>query len=175
MFKILLSLVLFQNIIFAEQDLKINFPSFDFPISEEKTISNNDLKGKYYLVNFFFANCLAICPTINGKAHTLQEEFKSEDLNFLSLSVDSENDTFEVLNAYAKKFKANSKRWHFAKPQEKDLNQLIEDLKLAVGDKMEDHSTRFILVNPKGQIHGFYQALNNEDFKLLKMDLKKLF
>ena len=175
--QILLLITLFSAI-WAEANLanqNISFPEFSFPVSPDQKITNEDLQSKYYLVNFFFTSCPHICPTINGKIYTLQQEFAdNSQLAFLSLSVDPERDTFQALGDYAKRFQVDKTRWFLTRPAKKDLNLLIDNLKLAVGDKIEDHSTRLVLVKPDGNIYAFYHALNQDDFNQLKQDLKQL-
>ena len=77
-------------------------PNFEFVNQQGKTISDKDLEGKIFVANFFFATCKTVCPKMNDQVYRVQETFKDvKDLQFLSFTVDPENDTVPALAAYA--------------------------------------------------------------------------
>jgi protein SCO1/2 len=83
---------------------------------------NKDLKGKIVVVNFFFTNCPTICPQISRNIEMLQDAFRKDpkkktsldtSVHFVSISVDTERDSFPALRVYADRFKANPDHWWF--------------------------------------------------------------
>ena len=50
-------------------------PDFEFINQEGKIITNDFYEGKVYVVEFFFSTCPTICPVMNQKMLTIQDEF----------------------------------------------------------------------------------------------------
>lgn len=48
-----------------ELDVLGNVPSFSLIDQNNKKITNEDYKGKVYVVEFFFSSCPSICPRMN--------------------------------------------------------------------------------------------------------------
>ncbi len=131
-----------------------------------------DLKGRVWIGSFFFASCPGFCAKMNQAVASLQQELASQDVTFVSITVDPERDTPEALQRYANEYKADAERWLF----------LSGDLRYAeaVGDAFRvvvvarDHSDRLILVDRDLKVQGTYHSLEGADLKRLKRDLKKL-
>src|SRR5690554_7678854 len=56
-------------------DEKAKVPEFSFTDQNGKTITNEDYKGKVYVVEFFFTTCPDICPIMNENMVKIQDEF----------------------------------------------------------------------------------------------------
>ena len=50
---------------------------------------------------------------MNQQIASLQQEFKGEDVKFVSITCDPETDTPDVLKTYSKSFKTDADRWVF--------------------------------------------------------------
>ena len=72
-----------------------------------------EMMGTPYAVSFFFATCPSICRDLNAQVSRLNEQTSKEDIAFVSISVDPENDTPEILNRYAQDYDAQAPRWSF--------------------------------------------------------------
>ena len=87
-------------------------------------------------------------------------------LRLVTFSVDPENDTPEVLAAYAHKYGANEARWTFLTgPLGEVETVVLRGFKIAMGKKETPegileifHGERFVLVDAEGKIRGFYDA-----------------
>ncbi len=93
--------------------VKRKVPSFSFTNHDGKTITNEDYKGKVYVVEFFFATCPTICPIMNENLVVVQNEFYG-NMNFgiASFTINPENDTPEVLKSYRDKYGIKHPNWH---------------------------------------------------------------
>ena len=171
-------------------------PDFEFINQEGKTISNKDYQGKVYVVEFFFATCPTICPIMNRKMVTIQNEFfGNPNFGIASFSITPEIDTPEKLKEYAENYKITHKNWNLltGKPQEEVYKLSNEGFKLYAGNGEEshggfEHSGLFALVDKNGYIrsrydeHGnpimYYRALEEQGFpdqiNELKQDIKLL-
>ncbi len=71
------------------------------------------MAGTPYAVSFFFATCPSICRDLNTQVSRLNDQLRKVDIAFVSVSVDPENDTPDVLNRYAQDYDAHAPRWSF--------------------------------------------------------------
>lgn len=108
------------------------------------------LAGRPYAVCFFFANCPTICRDLNKRVETLNEQLKSTDIQFISITVDPEHDSPEVLNRYAADFGAQPERWAFLTGQRYQIEQVGKQNFQVVIDK-EHHIDNILLVDKWGR------------------------
>ena len=74
----------------------LRVPSFKLINQDQNFITNKDLIGFNYIVNFFFTSCPTICPSTTLNLIQLQKklkEYEIDNFKILSISVDPENDT----------------------------------------------------------------------------------
>ena len=97
-----------------ELDVLGNVPSFSLIDQNNKKITNEDYKGKVYVVEFFFSSCPSICPRMNQNMLKLQDAFYGNlDFGIASITIDPENDTSEQLKQHAKDLGVKHPNWHF--------------------------------------------------------------
>ena len=150
----------------------------DFELTNQsgQVMKRSDLNGKIWVVDFIFTSCESICPTMTKNLVTVQEAFSdSEDVRFVSISVDPVTDTPEVLAQFGEKYGADPERWDFLTGP-KDYVQEIsyKSFMLATGEEMTNHSPKFILVDRDGDIRGLYIGIDLMDVDRLKRDIQTL-
>jgi protein SCO1/2 len=96
-------------------------------------------------------------------------------LKLVSFTVDPAHDTPPVLAKYAAHFKADPERWYFLTGEMARLNELgVGTFRLNSVDGSLSHSTRFVLVDGKRRIRGYYLS-NDDGFpKKLLHDIRQL-
>ena len=147
----------------------------DFELTERsgESIGSDDLKGNPYVVSFFFSTCPSICVQQNQKVQELQREFAGTGVRFVSISVDPETDTPEVLQEYAARFGADAEQWLFMTGDLTYIRRVGgEVFRLAVDEKF--HTEKFVLVHPSGSIVGYYSWPESKQFDKLKTDIRSL-
>ena len=171
-------------------------PAFEFVNQHGETINNKTYADKVYVVEFFFSTCPTICPIMNRKMVTVQDEFaKDDDFGIASISITPDIDSPEVLKEYAKRNGIIHKNWHLltGKPDDVVYDLSNKGFKLYVGKGEEEHggfehSGLFALVDKNGYIRSrkdeqgnpilYYRALKESGFpdqiKELKEDIKLL-
>jgi cytochrome oxidase Cu insertion factor (SCO1/SenC/PrrC family) len=106
------------------------------------------LKDRVVLVSLFYTKCPQACPLTTQKLAEVQE-FLGEDLGskifLISITLDPENDTPEVIKEYAGKFLARE-GWMFLTGKKKDL-QLITYRLGHTSSEIEAHNTQFMIGN----------------------------
>ena len=142
--------------------------------------STADLHGKVAVYDFIFTHCSGTCPIITKQMQMLVKGVPSSDeLRFVSLSVDPQNDTPQVLHAYAERVR-NDKRWLFLTGERDQIVGLsVNAFKLAAGAPQSGaepilHSTKFVLVDRAGWIRGYYNSLDGESRQKLHDDIEAL-
>jgi protein SCO1 len=147
----------------------------DFVLTERsgESVSSDDLKGKPYVVSFFYSTCPSICIQQNQKVQELQKEFRGTDVHFVSISVDPETDTPEAMREYAARFDADPEKWLFLTGDLLYIRQVGSMVfRLPVDEKF--HTEKFVLVDPKGEIVGFYTWPEPKQYAQLKSDIRAL-
>jgi protein SCO1/2 len=158
-------------------------PDFTFTNRDGRTIRRADLAGAPWLADFVFTRCAASCPLISLRMQRLDRELPPDlGVRLVSFTVDPDYDTPQVLEAYAKSYAAPG-RWLFLTGPREQLHDLIrQGFKLAIdmapppGAASEKepilHSTRFVLVDGRGAIRGYYDAFDEESMGRLVRDLE---
>lgn len=153
-------------------------PDFELTDQNNKKITNKDMLGKVYLVEFFFSRCPTICPVMNRNMRFIEDEVNSPEFGIISISIDPENDTPAALKEHAKSVGAKSPDWHFLTGDREYIGKLADQFNIYVGDKEDDseslnHSGMIALVDKEGNIRCrynkdkmpilYYSGLNYED------------
>ncbi|MBL4605239.1 MAG: SCO family protein [Flavobacteriaceae bacterium] len=172
-------------------------PDFEFINQNGKVINNNSYKGKVYVVEFFFTTCPSICPIMNRKMITIQDEFfGNPKFGIASISITPNIDTPSVLKEYAKSFGITHKNWHLLTGKSEEIVYELSNkgFKLFAGKDKDaehggfEHSGLFALVDKDGYIRSrkdklgnpilYYRALKENSFpdqiQELKEDIKIL-
>lgn len=153
-------------------------PAFEMTDQTGESFSSESLKGKVWVVEFFFTRCTGVCPVMNRNMATVFNALKGwEDFAIVSISVDPENDTPETLAAYGKRFGADATKWHFLNgPKEEVLRLSRQGFLLGTSEVAEEfvHSNRFVLVDRGGGIRGYYVGTDEADVHQLIADALSL-
>jgi len=146
-----------------------------------ETITQDDLRGNIYVANFILTRCTQnICPKMASEMIRVQEAFKDDkDVKIVSYSIDPTYDTQEILKAYAEKYGADNSKWYFLTGTEEEIFQQAKCSYFLPAEKKDtyvniDHSERFVLVDRKGQIRGYYKGTELVDVDRLIHEIQVL-
>ena len=157
---------------------------FAFTNQNGLTITENKLKGKVTVVEYFFTTCKGICPRMNNSIMKIYEEYKDEpDFLILSHTVQPETDSVTRLKFYADSLKIDTRKWMFLTGRKDSLYKAarfsygIDDRNNGLS-RIEDqfiHSQFLALVDKSGNVRGgVYDALKQDEMKKLSKDIKDL-
>lgn len=126
------------------------FPNLTLLTQENKPIHfyNDLLKGKVVMINFLFTTCKGVCSPMTANLAKVQRylgERVGRDINMISISVDPETDTAEVLKRYAATFKAQP-GWYFLTGKKENVDWVLHKLGGYTENKSE-HSSVLIVGN----------------------------
>lgn len=157
--------------------------SFSFINQDGKTITNEDVKGKIYVVEYFFTTCKGICPKMNENMNKVYKAFKgNNEVMILSHTVDPQKDTVAAMKEYSLRFEADPQQWLFLTGDKKELydmarySYLVTAADTTVKDISQDfiHTDRFVLVDGTGHIRGQYEGTKEGSIAQLIGDIKEL-
>ena len=154
-------------------------PDFRFTTQEGKPLTKADLLGKVWVVDFFFTRCPGPCPVMSSKlAEVSRELAKAGDVRLVSVSIDPEHDTPEVLTEYAAHLGADPKRWIFLTGPKKEITDFTTKGMLQVLARdpsgIPTHSTRFLVIDRTGEIRQIRHLDEPELVQKLLMDIGDL-
>ena len=145
-------------------------PEFSLVGMDGKPYGSAELRGQAYVANFFFTSCRSICPAIMHGMGRLQAGFAERNIlgiRLVSISVDPEHDTPEVLHEYAKGMGVDPARWTLLTGDPEQVRRLVVDgFKTPVGTPSPQgagpidiaHTGKLVLVDGSGRIRGYYDS-----------------
>jgi protein SCO1 len=151
-------------------------PEFSLISQTGEPFHSKSLEGNVWVADFFFTSCTGPCPRMSSRFRQIQTAFPGQDdLKLVSMSVDPERDTPEVLAEYARKFSAEAGRWYMLTGNMDALHNLSRNV-FMLGDVTGDleHSTRFVLLDRQSRIRGFYHSADSESMEQLMKDIRLL-
>ena len=143
-------------------------PDFSFINQDSMVISNEDYKGKVFVVDFFFTTCPSICPLMSKNLVEIQEEFREfENFGLASFTINPQYDTPSVLKRYAENYGISDMDWHLLTG---DLEQVYDlantgfNMYAAKDDQVFggfEHSGMFALIDKQGYIRSRLDDFGN--------------
>jgi protein SCO1/2 len=158
-------------------------PPFTFTDAYGNTVTDRSTEGKIIVADFFFTQCTSICPRMTRQMQQLQFKLNEpayEDILFLSHTVDPQHDSLEVLRKYARKWQADSTRWKFVTGDPASIyfqgnnGYLLSAMEDSTAAEQFVHDERFVLVDKRRHIRGYYDGTDTEEVGRLLTDLKML-
>ncbi len=156
------------------------YVSFQLKNQNGIQVSNKDLEGKIVVTDFFFTHCPSICPKMTTNLKLIQEAAGNDSSILInSFSIDPERDSVGRLVEYASKFEVEG-RWNLITGDKKTIYQLARKrfmVDATDGDGGPNdfiHSDKFVLLDQKGRIRGYYEGTDENQVKQLIADMKKL-
>jgi protein SCO1/2 len=146
-----------------------------------------DQAGKIIILDFFFTSCGSICPKLTNNMARVQQSFmrggnirKKVDtsiVQFMSISVDPIRDSVPVISEYANKMGVQSDNWWLLTGNRDSIYKFaFEEMKV---DKFSEepvspdfvHTSRFVLIDRKMQVRGYYNGLDSNSLMKLAKDV----
>ena len=148
----------------------------------------SDFDGEIKIVSFFFSRCGTVCPILNTNLSRVNETFKDNiGVEFLSITVDPNFDTPEVLEAYADEISPGLTNWYFLSGDKEYIyNLALKGFKLPVSDasvytnepldvdEMFIHSEKVLLLDGDNFVRGIYDGTELEEMERIRLEMKIL-
>lgn len=152
-------------------DAMVVVPEWSLVDQNGLAFGKSQLLGKPYIANFFFTSCPTICPKLTGAMKEVYQRFKDkgDQIHFVSISVDPENDTPTVLKDFMKMSGIDYQNWHSLTGSKADIYEVVvEKMRVHVGDKeiLPDgdgaydipHLAQLALFDQNGDLRGLFRT-----------------
>jgi cytochrome oxidase Cu insertion factor (SCO1/SenC/PrrC family) len=139
-----------------------------------RPVAREDLLGKPWVVGFIFTRCTGPCPKISGNMRALSEKLAGVDARLVTISVDPEHDTPEVLAEYARRLGADESRWLFLTGTPEAVRSVsVDSFMLPVErdpsapvGQLVTHRTVLAVVDSRGNVRGYYDGEGEDGVSL---------
>jgi protein SCO1/2 len=154
-------------------------PAFTLTAQDGQRLSLDELRGKVVVITFIYTSCVDACPLLTAKMAGLQDELGTAfgpKVYFMSITVDPERDTPEVLTRYAQAHGANLSGWAFLTGTPDEIRAVTRQYgiysKKQASDDV-DHTFLTSLVDQRGTLRVQYMGIRFDPDELLR-DLQSL-
>lgn len=144
--------------------------------AQGRPFDSKELAGKVWVADFIYTNCPAACPFMSARMRSVHRALRGQkDVRLVSISVDPARDTPPVLNVFAHRYGAPNDQWIFLTGTP-DTVHLLAYTTFHVGDVLGkiEHSTKFALVDKRGNIRGYYSTYDKDGIPTLLKDVSAL-
>ena len=153
-------------------------PEFSLADQNGQTVTNADLRGNIWIADFIFTRCKGPCPLMTSRMLEMQKALvKTPEVKLVSVTVDPEYDTPEVLKAYAEANFADSERWKFLTGDKAVIEKLVTEgfmQHLAEENGEPIHGTMFLVVDGNGMVRSARMLEDPELLPKILMDTGNL-
>jgi protein SCO1 len=148
-------------------------PQFTLTSQDGKQVALTDLRGKVVAVTFIFTLCSATCPVLTPMMSLVQDRLGPDfgtNVAFVSITIDPERDTPEMLKLYAQMYGVDVPGWHFLTgkaPTIQDLTRRYGVFASKTADGDIEHSFLTSIVDRHGVIRVQYLGVrfDPEEFR----------
>jgi cytochrome oxidase Cu insertion factor (SCO1/SenC/PrrC family) len=151
-------------------------PLEEFELTERsgEPFRSREMKGRVWVVTFFFSSCPGSCSRLNANIKYLSNLPEIQDVTWVSITVDPERDSLEVLRQYADDHNADPKRWLFCRGDFPYVKRIAHDMLKVGGVSYQGHNDYAVIIDRDGEIAGMFNATSVEQTALGIETLKKL-
>ena len=161
------------------EKLAIGAPLPDFQLIDQdgRTLRTGDLRGKVVAIDFIYTRCPLpdVCPRLSANFAMLQRHFRDragEDLLLLSVTVDPDFDTPEVLAGYARHWSAGH-GWRFLTGDVAPLAAALGEIYWA-GEGSIGHNSTTSIIGRDGLLAALVEGSNYRPDQLIHLIARQL-
>ncbi|PZX49392.1 SCO family protein [Algoriphagus chordae] len=156
--------------------------AFSFTNQDGETITNESVKGKVYVADFFFTTCPTICPIMKKEMLRVYDKFgDNPNFKILSHTIDPTHDTQEELKDYSQKLGIeDAKTWDFLTGDAEKIYEIGQTSYMTTAQEDQAsaggflHSGAFVLIDQNGHIRGVYDGTKSDQVDQLMKDIPKI-
>ena len=148
-------------------------PLTEFELAERNgdTFRSADMRGKVWVVTYFYASCPGQCIRLNQNIKLLHNLPELKDVTWVSITCDPDNDTLAVLRDYADRWQADPKRWLFCRADLPYIKRIGMGMNLDI--YRQSHKDYAVVIDKAGKIRGMYDGTSRADCERLDTRLQE--
>jgi protein SCO1 len=158
-----------QPVVSEDSDVRLmmpgeTVPEFTLVDSDGSLLTDDDLRGRPYLITFIYTRCPIpdYCPLMARRFAEIQAELneRAVDLELISVSIDPEYDSPEVMSDYAERLNADQSNWRFAtgSPAQVSRAATIFGVFYNEADGGINHNLSTVLVDSEGRVRRIWRG-----------------
>jgi protein SCO1/2 len=150
-------------------------PTFALIDQDGLPLSDRDLLGRVWVLDFVYTNCSGPCPRLSQSMSALHREVDDPRVVYVTATCDPDRDPPSAMRDYAETYQADTARWKFLTGDRKVVRKLAHGVLQA--DSEDDpllHSVNLILIDAQGRMRGYYDGRSPNMMKRLQRHLRKL-
>ena len=151
-------------------------PEFSFINQDGDPFTEKDLNDKITILDFIFTSCAGPCPIMTHNMTGLYRSFSQvEEVQFVSITVDPDVDTQDILKQYAKINGVNDDRWQFITSNIEAIKDLKKNGFMLYAEELpRGHAIKFVLIDQNGQIRKYFDGTEEASMAVLNKDITNL-
>jgi len=151
-------------------------PEFSFINQDGDPFTEKDLNDKITILDFIFTSCAGPCPIMTHNMTGLYRSFSQvEEVQFVSITVDPDVDTQDILKQYAKINGVNDGRWQFITSNIEAIKDLKKNGFMLYAEELpRGHAIKFVLIDQNGQIRKYFDGTEEASMAVLRKDITNL-
>ena len=151
-------------------------PEFSFINQDGDPFTEKDLNDKITILDFIFTSCAGPCPIMTHNMTGLYQSFNQvEEVQFVSITVDPDVDTQDILKQYAKINGVNDGRWQFITSNIEAIKDLKKNGFMLYAEELpRGHAIKFVLIDQNGQIRKYFDGTEEASMAVLMKDITNL-
>ena len=148
-------------------------PEFSFINQDGDPFTEKDLNDKITILDFIFTSCAGPCPIMTHNMTGLYRSFSQvEEVQFVSITVDPDVDTQDILKQYAKINGVNDGRWQFITSNIEAIKDLKKNGFMLYAEELpRGHAIKFVLIDQNGQIRKYFDGTEEASMAVLMKDI----
>jgi protein SCO1/2 len=142
-------------------------PPFSLTDDHGRPFTAADLRGRRTVLTFIFTRCPVpeFCPLMSKKFQSLQQRLTQSppagpEVRLLSITIDPEFDTPEILRPYAESYGADPQRWRFVTGTPAQISALTKAFAVHTEKNAGtlDHTLATALIDPDGRVEKIWRG-----------------
>jgi cytochrome oxidase Cu insertion factor (SCO1/SenC/PrrC family) len=138
-------------------------PLTEFELTERsgEPFRSTDMKGKVWVVSYFFTTCPGNCIRVNTNIQRMHNLPDLRDVTWVSITCDPDTDTIDALSEYANTWKADPHRWLFCRGDLNYVKRIARGMSLYLS--LKGHQDHVAVIDKYGKIRGMFDAMSAQD------------
>lgn len=136
----------------------------DFTLTDQtgSAVRLSNFRGRAVAIDFIYTRCPLpdVCPRLSAAFAYAARALRDQPVTLISITVDPQHDTPQVLNEYASRFRADQEQWRFLTGTMDDIREVASRFGLIFWpeENMIAHTVTTAIVDREGRIAALIQG-----------------
>jgi cytochrome oxidase Cu insertion factor (SCO1/SenC/PrrC family) len=147
---------------------RVGPPLTEFELTERsgEPFRTADMRGKVWVATYFFTSCPGNCIRLNKNIQLMHNMPDLQDITWVSITCDPDNDTLAALRDYADRWEADPNRWLFCRADLDYTRRVALGMNLYLG--LKTHQDYAIVIDKSGKVRRMFDATSKNDCQRLR-------